>query len=252
MNGKQCVKLSERSISFKNYSKQILVPFKIYADFECILKETKVSEEIIDKNSSYIKKYQNHIPCSFGYKVIYIDNRFRKDIVIYRGKDAINKFMTMILKEYEYCSNVMKKYFNKNLIMTFEEEEIFQLSNKCWICDKLFDLVDEKVRDHCHISGKFRDAAHFSCNLKISKKIPVIFHNLRGYDSRLIIKEISNFDVRVDVIPNGLEKYMAFTISRNLVFIDGMQFMNSTLDSLFKNLVDKTSNIYLKNLMVNI
>ena len=49
--------------------------------------------------------------------------------------------------------------------MTAEEEEIFQLSNKCWICDKLFDLVDEKVRDHCHISGKFRGAAHFSCKI---------------------------------------------------------------------------------------
>ena len=97
--------------------------------------------------------------------------------------------------------------------MTVEEEEIFQSSNKCWIWDKLFDLVDEKVRDHCHISGKFRGAAHFSCNanLKISNKVPVIFHNLRGYDSHLIIREISNFDVKVDVIPNGLEKYMAFT-----------------------------------------
>ena len=162
INGKQCVKLSEGSIIFKNYSRQIPVPFKIYADFECILKETRVSEEIIDKNSSYTKKYQNHIPCGFGYKVICIDNRFSKDIVTYRGKDSINKFITMILKEYKYCSGVMKKYFNKNLIMTVEEEEKFQLSNKCWICDKLFDTIDEKVRDHCHISGKFRGAAHFS------------------------------------------------------------------------------------------
>ena len=68
----------------------------------------------------------------------------------------------MMLEECEYCSNVMKEYFNKNLIMSAEEEEIFQSSNKCWICNKLFDLVDEKVRDHCHISGKFRGAAHFS------------------------------------------------------------------------------------------
>ena len=236
INGKQCVKLSEGSISFKNYSKQRLVPFKIYADFECILKENEVSEKIFDKNSSYAKKYQSHVPCGFGYKVICIDNRFNKDIVIFRGKDCINKFITMILKKYEYCSNVMKKHFNKNLIMTLEEEEIFQLSNKCWICDKLFDLVDEKVRDHCHISGKFRGAAHY---LKISKKVPVIFNNLRGYDSHLIIIEISNFDVKVDVIPNGLEKYMAFTINRNLVFIDSMQFMNSSLDSLVKSLVVK-------------
>ena len=135
----------------------------------------------------------------------------------------------------------MKKYFNKNLIMTVNEEEIFQLTNSCWICNELFDAGDEHVRDHCHITGKFRGPAHFSCNanFKLSKKVPVIFHNLRGYDSHLIIKEISNFDVKVNVIPNGLEKYMAFTINRNLVFIDSMQFMNSSLDSLVKNLIDE-------------
>ena len=103
INGKQRVKLSEGFTSFKNYFKQIPVPFKIYADFECILKETELSEcnfieETIDKNSSYTKKYQNHIPCGFAYKVICIDNRFSKDIVSYRGKDCIDKFITMILK----------------------------------------------------------------------------------------------------------------------------------------------------------
>ena len=74
--------------------------------------------------------------------------------------------------------------------MSAEEEKIFQLSNKCWICGKLFDLVDEKVRDHCHIFGRFRGAAHFSCNanLEITNKVPVIFHKLKGYDSHLIIK----------------------------------------------------------------
>ena len=123
INGKQCVKLSEGFISFKNYSRQIPGPFKIYANFECILKETKVSkcnsiEEIFDKNSSYTKKYQSHIPYGFGYKVICIDNRFSKYVVIYRGKDCIIKFISMILEEYEYCNGVMKKYFKKNLIMT--------------------------------------------------------------------------------------------------------------------------------------
>ena len=133
---------------------------------------------------------------------------------------------------------MMKKYFNKNLIMSAEEEEKFQLSNSCWICDKLFDIGDEKVRDYCHMTGKYRGAAHWSCNinLKLTKKIPVIFPNLRGYDSHLIIKEIGQFDVKVSIIPNGLEKYMAFTINKNLVFIDSMQFMNSSLDSLVKNL----------------
>ena len=67
----------------------------------------------------------------------------------------------------------------------------------------------------------YRGSAHWSCNINfnLTKKVPVIFHNLRGYDSHLIIKEIGKFDVKVSVIPNGLEKYMAFIINRNLVFI---------------------------------
>ena len=72
----------------------------------------------------------------------------------------------------------------------------------------------------------------------MSKKSPVIFYNLRDYDSHLIIKEISKFDVKVNVIPNELEKYMSFTFNKKLVFIDSMQFMNSSLDSLLKNLSD--------------
>ena len=68
--------------------------------------------------------------------------------------------------------------------MSEKEEDMFQLANKYSICDKLFDLIDEKVRDHCHVSGKFRGAAHFSCNanFKVRKKVPVVFHNLKGYD----------------------------------------------------------------------
>ena len=57
----------------------------------------------------------------------------------------------------------MKKDFNKNLIMTEEEEQQFQLSNTCWICKKLIDDYDEKVRDHCHVPGK--GAAHWNCNI---------------------------------------------------------------------------------------
>ena len=70
----------------------------------------------------------------------------------------------------------------------------------------------------------------------MTKKVPVILHNLRGYESHLIIREIDKSDVKVNVIPNGLEKYMAFTINNNLVFIDSMQVMNFSLDALVKNL----------------
>ena len=102
----------------------------------------------------------------------------------------------------------MKKHFNKNLIMS-EEEEQFQLRN---ISEKFNDNDDEKVRDHCHRTGKYRGTAHWSCNinLQLSKKVPVIFDNLRGYDSHLIFNKLNKFDVKTDVIPNRLEKYITF------------------------------------------
>ena len=81
-----------------------------------------------------------------------------------RAENAAYKFIKAILKEYECCKKVMKKHFNKNLIM-IEEEEQFQSSNPCWICEKLIDNDDEKVRDHDHITGKFGRAAHWSCNI---------------------------------------------------------------------------------------
>ena len=106
----------------------------------------------------------------------------------------------------------MNKDFNKRFIMIEEEEHFFQQSNSCWISKKLIDHDDEKVRDHCHVTGKFRGAAHCNCNINLhfTKKVPVIFHNLRGCDSHLIFNELDKFDVKISVIPNGLEKYMAF------------------------------------------
>ena len=203
INGAQSVRLEKGTIEFKNYFKQIPVPFKIYADFECNLKSVESYEGF------YSKKYQDHIPCSFAYKLVCVDDKFSKPIVVFSSGNAAFKFIKAILKEYEYCKKVMKKHFNKNLIMT-EEEEQFQSSNICWICEKLIE--DEKVRDHCHITGKFRGTAHWSCNinLRLTKKVSEIFHNLRGYDSHLIFCEFKNFDVKIDVIPNRLEKYIVF------------------------------------------
>ena len=125
--------------------------------------------------------------------------------------------------------------------MSEEEEHLFQQSNSCWICKKLIDNDEEKVRDHCHVTGKFRGAAHWNCNInfQLTKKVPVIFHNLRGYDSHLIFNELDKFDVKINVIPNRLEKYMAVFLKWNLIFIDSMQFMNSSLDKLVKNLSDE-------------
>ena len=207
------------------------------------MRKNKVLSKDFDGSGSgsWTKKYQDHIPCGFGYKVVCVDDKFTKNVAVYRGKDCVNKFIKSILWEYDYCRDVMKDYLNKNLIMIAKEKKTFQLANNCWICGKLFDLTDEKARDHWHITGKFRGAAHFSCNakFKISKKVPVVFHNLKGYDGHMIMKELSNFDVVIDIIPCGLEKYMAFIMNRILVFIDSMQFMNCSLDSLVGNLIDK-------------
>ena len=215
------------------------VPFKIYADFECILK--KCDNVVSSCDCSWSVKESNHVPCGFGDKVVCVDDRFSKDVIVYRGKDCVSRFISCILDEYEYCKKIRRDHFNKSLIMSAEEEEMFQNACSCWICGKLFDLMDKKVRDHCHVSGKFRGAAHFSCNanFKISKKVPVVFHNLKGYDGHLIMKELCNFDVKIDVIPCGLEKYMAFIVNRLLVFVDSMQFMNSSLNALVRNLGNK-------------
>ena len=158
------------------------------------------------------KKYQDHIPCSFACKVVFSDNKFIKPIVKYRGENAAYGFIKAIFKEYKYCKKILNKHFDKNLIMSKKEKHLFQESNSCWICKKLTDNDEEKVRDHCHITGKFRGAAHWNCNInfQLTKKVPVIFHNLRGYDSHLIFNELDKFDVKISVIPNGLEKYMAF------------------------------------------
>ena len=100
---------------------------------------------------------------------------------------------------------------------------------------------NDRVRDHCHITGKYRGCAHWSCNinLKTSKKLVVIFHDLRSYDSHLIFKELSKFNCKISVIPNGLEKYTSFTLNGNTVFIDSMLFLNSSLDKLINNLSDE-------------
>ena len=115
------------SRKFKNYFKQLAAPFKVYADFESALERIQSNDS--DNNDSYTKRYKKHIPCSFAYKVVCIGDRFIKPVVIYRRKKAVNKFIEAIVKENNYCKNVMKKHFNKILVMSVEDERIFKSSN---------------------------------------------------------------------------------------------------------------------------
>ena len=124
-----------------------------------------------------------------------------------------------------------------------------------WMGGEKYTNKDLRVRDHCHITGKFRGSAHQECNLKLrikpeDIKIPVIFHNLRGYDSHFIMQQIGEIakkhaytnkkgeklDLNINAIPNNMEKYMAFMLGNHLAFIDSFEFMSSSLDKLVSNL----------------
>ena len=105
-----------------------------------------------------------------------------------------------------------------------KEEEAFQSSNMCWSCEKLIENDDEKVRDHCHITEKFRGAVYWSCNinLQLTKKVPIIFHNFKRLWQSFNFFELKKFDVKLDVMPNRLEKYTTFILNKNLIFIGSM------------------------------
>ena len=144
-----------------------------------------------------------------------------------------------MIEESKYCSNAMKKNFNKELVMTKKNNKDFENSTKCWICVNNYIDCDVKVKDHCHITGKYKGSPHRDCNINVKSnhKLPVVFHNLKSYDSHLIMQELGKFNLKINVIPNGLEKYISFSINNKLLsFIDSFQFLSSSLDSLVKNL----------------
>ena len=90
----------------------------IYADFESIL----VAEDNGKQNPEdcYMKKYQKHIACNYGYKLVCVDDKFSKPFKTYLGKDAVYNFINNMIEESKYCSDVMKEHFNKELVMTKE------------------------------------------------------------------------------------------------------------------------------------
>ena len=157
--------------------------------------------------------------------------------------------MERMLEEVEYYKDVVKKRFNKPLKMTENAELCFKLMNKCHICGKKYTDKDMHVRDHCHVTRRFRGSVQQECNPKLKIKpedikIPVIFHNLRNYDSKFIMQQIGEIakkhaykskkgkehPLKINVIPYNMEKYMAFMLGNHLNFIDSFQFVSSSLD----------------------
>ena len=256
VNGEQAIKMPDKDnniLKFNNFHKQQPVPFVIYADFEAITEKIHGCQQ--NNESSYTEAYQRHTDCGYGYKVVCCyDDKYTKPIQLYRGEKAVYKFMENMLEEVKYCKKAMKKHFDKPLRMTEVDGKEFKKATTCHICDKKYTEKDIRVRDHCHITGKYRGSAHQECNLKLrinpeEIKIPVIFHNLRGYDSHFIMQEIGAIvkkhaytkngkEIKMDInaIPNNMEKYMSFMLGNHLTFIDSFQFMSSSLDKLVSNL----------------
>ena len=130
--------------------------------------------------------------------------------------------------------------------LTAEEERDFMDATCCHICEKPFQDGEERIKDHSHLTGKYRGPAQNSCNLNYqdSHVIPIIFHNLSGYDGHYLINDMANcFTGRIDLIPLNKEKYISFTkyiegSTIKLRFIDSLRFMNSSLDKLAKDVKD--------------
>jgi hypothetical protein len=132
---------------------------------------------------------------------------------------------------------------NVDIIMSEEEQYIHATTVKCNLCKKDFTSINGKVRDHCHLSGQFRQTICQTCNLALKTPtfVPCFLHNLSNYDAHFIAIELGYDERSTTVIPNSEEKFISFSkyISNKftLRFIDTYRFMASSLSTLSKNLI---------------
>lgn len=246
------------TVSFRNFHKKIDVPFVIYADFESKMKAFHSAQP--NPNKAYTEKLHQHEPLSYCYYVkCNFDDRYSKTVeytAMSEDEDVSQRFVDDLVDE---VKSIYASHPPKAMIFTESESIKFNEANECWICGGGFDECKNttKVRDHCHFTGKFRGAAHSICNLKarVPKFIPVIFHNLSGYDAHLFIKNLGVSQGKINCIPNNKEKYISFTkevevsktvdeegkevsVKRELRFIDSAKFMGASLASLVANLTE--------------
>ena len=148
-------------VYFHNYQKRLPVPFVIYADFEAITRKIDSCSPRGDK--SYIQAYQKHEACGFGYEVVcHYDQKYSKPEVLYRGEN-VQKFYQNLTEEVKYCQKIITERAKRRLVMSASDENDFQRAKKCWICQKGYKRDEGEnipVRDHCHMTGKYRGSAH--------------------------------------------------------------------------------------------
>ncbi|KFM60901.1 hypothetical protein X975_19061, partial [Stegodyphus mimosarum] len=221
-------------LTFDNFKFQLRIPYVIYADFECVL--PKVSGCLNNPEASSTNIISKHVPCGYSYLIVGPDGRSTQSPKIYRGENAVSNFLESLLAEAEIISKTLRKV--EKIDMSKEQEQEFQNAVNCHICGKV--LGTDRVRDHDHLqkTNNYRGAAHSTCNLnyQLSWKIPVVFHNLRGYDSHLIVQELGKLKgKRINCIANNMEKYISFSIEQ-LQFLDSLQFLPTSLQKLVENL----------------
>ena len=244
------------SFEVKQINRKYPLPFVIYADFECFTRP--VDSCLPDGSYPYSVEYQKHEPSGFCFYIKGIIDNF-EPVCFTKQKEDDDVAAIFIKKIGEYTQLIYDKYYKKQkkMFLSSEEEKKFRDAKCCSICEE--ELGNDRVRDHCHITGKYRGAAHNSCNLncRLPRIIPVIFHNLQSYDAHLFIKKIGNLKGTFKCIPNTEEKYMSFSktitvgnyldrkknilknINFEIRFIDSLKFLNSSLDKLAKNLDKK-------------
>ena len=216
----------KNKVFFQKHHKRLPVPFIIYAGFEALT--TKVERPELDPAKSNTQRTQHHEACSYCYIVVRCDGQTEPPVE-YRGPDAAEHPLKSLQEEKSKINGVLAD--PKGMRMTREDWLAFRTAETCHVCYKA--LEGDSVRDLCHITGEYRGAAHNACNLKLrlNPSIPVVFHNLRGYDSHLLMQAISKVEGRVSCIPNNTEKYISFSLGQ-LRFIDSAQFLLASLDKL--------------------
>ena len=248
------------SLNFKNYYKQLPIPFVVYADFECITSE--VSSCCPNPEKSYNYTYQKHEPSGFCFYAKGISGKRIKPVMFTKSSEDEDVAKIFVEKLTELTKGIYEDFYchPKPMVMTAKNQKEFNNAINCYICG--YTLGKDRVRDHCHFTGKYRGACHNKCNLMCKKPriLPVIFHNLQGYDAHLFIKQLAKINGKLDCIPCTEEKYISFSkhikvgeyrhiqgnmcdITFEIRFLDSYKFLQSSLGNLVSNLsVDDFNN----------